>query len=309
MARGSVPEDHPLCFGPTRVGTRQADVVLLIGTRLNYGLNFGRSGLFSEDAKWIQIDIEPEEIGRNRPINVGIVGDARAVLGQMIEEARDRCKGRQELPWIEELREYVNGRQQGLEVEMNSDSVPIHPARLCKEIRDFIHRDAIVVMDGGDTTVWGATALKSYEPGHWLDNGPTGCLGVGIPFAMAAKVAKPNKQVILLNGDGSLGLNAMEFDTMLRHNIPVVCVICNDEAWGMIMHGQQARGEDRVIGTRLGFRSYDKMVQGLGGYGEAVEKPEDIRPALERAFASGLPACINVRCATVARGARRRSAR
>jgi len=307
MGRGAVPEDHPLCFGPTRVGARRADVVLMIGTRLNYGLNFGRPPLFSEDGKWIQVDIEPTEVGRNRPIDIGIIGDAQAVLKQMIEEARDRCKGRQELPWIEECREYVRGRQEQLEVDMNSNSIPIHPARLCREIRDFLDRDAIIVMDGGDTTVWGATVLRGYEPGHWLDNGPTGCLGVGIPFAIGSKVARPDKQVLLLNGDGSFGLNAMEFDTMLRHKIPVVCIVCNDEAWGMMLHGQQAKGVDRVIGTELGFSRYDKMVQGLGGYGEAVERPEDIRPALERAFASGLPACINVRCVSVARAARRRA--
>ena len=302
MARGVVPEDHPLCFGPTRVGTKQADVVLLIGTRLNYGLNFGRPGLFGENQKWIQIDIEPTEVGRNRCIDVGIVGDARAVIEQIFDGVRDKTKARKTSPWIEECKAYFNNRQQQLEAEMNSDSVPIHPARLCKEIRDFIDRDAIIAMDGGDTTVWGAAVLKGYKPGHWLDNGPTGCLGVGVPFAVAAKVAYPDKQVVLLNGDGSFGLNGMEFDTMIRHKLPVVCVICNDEAWGMIMHPQQARGADRVVGTRLGFGRYDRMVEGLGGYGEAVEKPEDIRPALKRAFASGLPACVNVRCISISRG-------
>jgi len=229
------------------------------------------------------------------------------VLGQMIAQARDRCGSAKESAWVQECRAYIKGRQEQLEAEMSSDSVPIHPARLCREIRDFIDRDAIIAMDGGDTTVWGAAVFKGYEPGHWLDNGPTGCLGVGVPFAMAAKVARPDKQVLLLNGDGSFGLNGMEFDTMIRHNIPVVCVICNDEAWGMMMHPQQAMGEDRVIGTRLGFSRYDRMVQGLGGYGEAVEKPDDIRPALQRAFASGLPACINVRCLSLARGAQRRA--
>jgi acetolactate synthase-1/2/3 large subunit len=287
-ARGSVPEDHPLCFGPTRVGTKEADVILLIGSRLNYTLNFGRPGLFGTDAKWIQIDIEAEEIGKNRPIDVGITGDARAV------------------PWIEECREYVRNRQKALEVDMASESIPIHPARLCKEIRDFVDRDAYIIMDGGDTTVWGASILKAYEPGHWMDNGPTGCLGLGIPYAMAAKVAAPNKQVLLLHGDGAFGLNAMEFDTMARHKIPVVCVICNDSAWGMIIHGQEARGEDRVIGSRLGFVHYEKMVEGLGCYGELVEKPQDIKPALQRAFASGKPAVINVKCASVTRAARRR---
>jgi len=308
MGRGAVPEDHPLCFGPTRVGTRQADVVLLIGTRLNYGLNFGRPGLFSEEGKWIQIDIEPEEIGRNRPVDIGITGDAKAVLSQMIDEARDRCKGRKELPWVEECRAYVRKRQAQFEAEEHSDSIPINPARLCREIRDFIDRDAFVVMDGGDTTVWGAAGLRSYEPGHWLDNGPTGTLGVGIPFAIGAKVAQPDKQVILLQGDGSFGLNGMEFDTMVRHNIPVVCVICNDGAWGMEMHVQQKIGADRVIGSLLGWGPYHKMVEVFGGYGEAVEKPEEIRPALERAFASGKPACINVKCLSIERASRRQPA-
>ena len=214
MGRGVVPEDHPLCFGPTRVGAKQADVVLLIGSRLNYGLNFGRPGLFKKEQKWIQIDIEPTEVGRNRSIEVGIVGDAKAVLGQMIAEARGRCEHRKESPWVEECRAYINGRQAQLEAQMNSDIVPIHPVRLCKEIRDFIDRDAIIAMDGGDTTIWGAAVLRSYNPGHWLDNGPTGCLGVGVPFAIAAKIAHPDKQVVLLNGDGSFGLNGMEFDTM-----------------------------------------------------------------------------------------------
>ncbi|MDZ4231113.1 MAG: thiamine pyrophosphate-binding protein [Dehalococcoidales bacterium] len=308
MGRGVVPEDHPMCFGPTRVGTKQADVVLVVGTRLNYALNYGRPALFGEGGKWIQVDIEPTDIGRNRPIDIGIMGDAKAVLGQMIEEARDRCKNRQELPWVEECRAYIRDRQKQLEVNMNSDSSPVHPARLCKEVRDFLDRDATIVLDGGDITLWGAAVLRSYEVGHWLDNTPTGCLGSGTAFAMAAKAARPDKQVFLLNGDGSFGLNAMEFDTMVRHKLPVVCAIGNDGAWGLIKHGQQAHGADRVIGTELGFVRYDKMVEALGGYGEAVETPRDIRPALERAFASGLPACINVKCADVFRGLPRRSA-
>ncbi|MFC2045221.1 thiamine pyrophosphate-binding protein [Chloroflexota bacterium] len=304
MGRGCVPEDHPLCFGPTKVGTRQADVVLLIGTRLTHNLNYGRPGFFNDTAKWIQIDIEPTEVGRNRPIDIGIVGDAKAVLIQMIEEARDRCKERNEIPWIEECREYVKKRQEKANADMNSDSVPIHPARLCREVRDFLDRDATIITDGGDTTLWGAAILRSYEPGHWLDNVPTGALGPGIPYAVAAKVARPDKQVCLVTGDGSFGFNAMEFDTMVRLNIPVVCVICNDESWGMVMHLQLENG-GQPVATQLGFRPYHKMVQSLGGYGEAVERPEDIRPALERAFKSGLPACINVRCLSVSRSIRR----
>ena len=304
MGRGCVPEDHPLCFGPTRVGSRQADLVLLIGTRLTHNLNYGRPGLFNNTAKWIQIDIEPTEVGRNRPIDVGIVGDAKAVLKQLIEEMKDSRKERDKSSWIEECTEYMRKRQEKAKIEMYSDSVPIHPARLCREIRDFLDRDATIAMDGGDATMWGGAILKSYEPGHWLNNIPTGALGPGIPYAVAAKIARPDKQVLLLTGDGSFGFNAMEFDTMVRHNIPVVCVICNDESWGMVLHEQLANG-GQPVATQLGFRPYHKIVQALGGYGEAIERPEEIRPALERAFNSGLPACINARCICVSRSTQR----
>ncbi len=291
--------DHPLYLA-SGVGDGRADVVLLLGARLDFKLGFGRSPRFKEDGKWIQVDIEPTEIGRNRPIDIGIIGDARAVLRQMIEEAQDRCQGRKELPWIDECRELAEKRQEHNESQMNSDAVPIHPARLCREIRDFIDRDATFIVDGGYTTGWASRAIKSYPSGHMLTFGSTGTLGVGPSYAMAARVARPDKQVLLLSGDGSFGLNAMEFDTMVRHGLPIVCVIANDEAWGAIVYDQLRRGPDRVFNTQLGFVRYDKVVEDLGGYGEAVEKPEDIRPALERAFASGLPACINVRCALCA---------
>jgi len=297
LGPGHLPADHPL-FLP-RVGTERADVVLVVAARLDFRLRFGRPPMFSNNSRWIQVDIEPTEIGRNRPIDIGVVGDARAVLKQMIDEAQDRCRGREESPWVEECRSQRKAQQEQLETLMNSDSVPVHPARLCREIRDFLDRDATIVVDGGDTSGWGFRCLRSYQPGHMLGVAPTGTLGVGPSFAMAARVARPGKPVLLLSGDGSFGLNGMEFDTMVRHNLPIVCVICNDQAWGMIMHGQRARGTDRVIGTELGFVRYDRMVEGLGGYGEAVERPEDIRPALERAFASGRPACINVRCLSV----------
>ena len=297
--QGSVPADHPLCLGITSAATQRADVVFLLGTRLNFMLGFGRPPVFSEDSRWIQVDIEPTEIGRNRPIDIGIIGDAKAVLKQMIEEARDRCQGRKELPWVRECQQQLREQDEQFEVLMNSDSVPVHPARLCKEIRDFIDREATIVVDGGEISGWGFRSLKSYKPGHFLGVVPTGTLGVGTAFAIAAKLARPDKQVLLLSGDGSFGLNAMEFDTMVRHKLPIVCAIANDGAWGMIARLQQAKGPDRVIGTELGFVRYDKVVEALGGYGEAVEKPEDIRPALERAFASGQPACINVRCAVL----------
>ncbi len=291
MARGCVREDHPLCFGSARVGTRQADVVMVIGTRFNYRLGYGRPPLFNPDAKVIQVDIDGGEIGRNRPVDIGIVGDARAVLSQMIEEVGSRR--RKQLPWIEELRSQAKSKRQEFEAELTSDAVPIKRLRLCKEIGDFLDRDATIVADGGEIAIWASTILKSYLPGHWLDHMPMFCLGVGIPFGIAAKLARPDKQVLVVTGDGSFGVNAMEFDTAVRHNIPIVTVISNDGAWGAIKHGQEAT-YGRVVGTELGYKRYDKIVEALGGYGEYVESLEGIRPALERAFASGLPACVNV---------------
>lgn len=294
---GIISDDHPLSIGGRGFGNQQADVILLLGARLDFRRGFGRPPAFSESNKWIQVDIEPTEVGRNRPIDIGIIGDAKAVLRQMIEEARDRCRGRMELPWVEQCRQEYKNQQEMFEALMNSDSVPVHPARMCKEIRDFIDRDATIIVDGGEISGWGFMSLRCYEAGHFLSVVPTGTLGIGPSYAMAARLARPDKQVLLLSGDGSFGLNAMEFDTMVRHNLPIVSVVSNDGGWGMIVRLQQFKGPDRVVGTKLGFVRYDKVVEGLGGYGEAVEKPEDIRPALERAFASGLPACVNVRVA------------
>ena len=288
-AQGCVPEDHPLyeqgsCFG--------ADVVLLIGGRLDFRLGFSRP--YREDGRWIQVDIEAAEIGRNRNVEIGIVGDARTVLKQMIEEARPRCQGREESPWVRQVRDDLQGRRLQRDAAADTDDVPIPYARLGKEIGDFIDDDATLVADGGVIAGVGAAYALKRHPGHFLSTGPTGTLGVGPSYAIAAKLARPDKQVLLLSGDGSFGLNAMEFDIMVRHKLPVVCVIGNDGAWGMIKGGRQMRGKT-LVGTELGFVRYDKVVEALGGYGEMVEKPEEIRPALERAFASGLPACVNVR--------------
>lgn len=295
MGRGVVPEDHPLCFGPNRVGVRQADVVLLAGTRLNFILNFGAPPLFADDAKFIQIDVRPEEIGRNRDAAVGIHGDLKTVLQQLMAELKGRTREGMRAAWVGECQDYARTRRSGMEAEGASDQTPIHPLRLVKEIAGTLDRNATVVMDGGEITVWGPQLLRVHEPGHWLDNGPFGCLGPGIPFGIAAKLARPQEQVLVLNGDGAFGFSAMEFDTAVRHNIPFVCVVGNNGWWGMEGHPQEAMyGKDRIVGTVIGSRPYHKMVEGLGGYGELVERPEEIRPALQRAFASGKPACLNV---------------
>jgi acetolactate synthase-1/2/3 large subunit len=288
MGRGCIPADHPQFSVYSRsFSLSQADVTVLIGTEIDFRLNYGAPPLFNPKGKVIQIDIDPTEIGHNRNIDVGIVGDAREVLQQLLAEL-DKKRMPRRTAWLKKVRAFEGKRLRALEPLLNSDAVPIHPLRLLRDVGDFLDRDAIVVGDGGDIVSFAAQVLKTHYPGHWLDTGKLGCLGVGTGFAMAAKLARPDKQVLIVYGDGSFGLNGMEFDTMVRHNIPVVAVIGNNRAWMPITEG------DPGLGRHLGGARYDKMVEALGGHGEFVERPEQIRPALKRAFASGLPAAINV---------------
>ena len=290
MSRGLVPEDHPVSFqGARSTAMREADVVLVAGTRLNWMMQYGRR--FSDDAKVIQIDIDGSEIGHNRNIDLGIVGDAGVVLGQLVDEAESRSSdfsSALESPWVVRLREDNERRATQSAPVLDSDQVPIHPARLCKEIREFVDRDAIVSVDGNEILHIGRQTIPTYLPGHRLNSGVTGTMGVGLPYGIGAQLAKPEKQVLVLHGDGSMGLNAMEIDTCVRHKLPVVTVISNNAGW-------TARTPDhRKPGRELGFTAFHDMATGLGAYGEKVEDPDEIRPALERAFNSGKPAVINV---------------
>jgi acetolactate synthase-1/2/3 large subunit len=289
--RGAVSDDHPLCFGPfARTGLFKADVALIIGTQFTYTL--GAQNL-PKQLKIIRVDIDPTAIGHNGKIDVAIVGDAKMVIKQLHQ-------GIQPNPyddWIKVLQKSERDRKDRIKPLIESDQTPMHPLRLCHELNRFIDEDTIVTMDGGDISVFGAQSLPTYKPGQQMANGftPFGCLGVGLPFALAAKLAKPEKKVIQLTGDGSFGFNVMEFDTAIRHNLPIVCVIGNDGCWGMIKHTiEKIYINKDIIGCDLSIRNYEKIVEAIGGYGELVEKPSDIGPAMERAFASGRPACLNV---------------
>jgi thiamine pyrophosphate-dependent acetolactate synthase large subunit-like protein len=287
QGRGVIAEDHPLSFlGARNQAWKEADVVLIVGTRLNFVIGFGLPPRFAEGVKIIQVDISDEEIGRNRPVDVGIVGDAKMVLRQLIAEGRDAFRSRKELPWVETLRGYEKRSQEKAQALLNSDQTPIHPLRLCKEVRDFMDRDAIIVVDGHETLNFARQSIPTHTPGHRVNAGPNGCMGVAVPFGLGAKVAKPNTQVIVLSGDGSFGMNGMEIDTMMRHNIPALIVVSNNGGWAAL--GGMKAGRD------LGFSRYDKMAEVFGAHGEYVERPQDIRPALERAAASGKPAVVNV---------------
>ena len=294
-ARGCVPEDTPLGFGdfvPLAAG--QPDVVLVLGARLGLFTGGRYFSLIPADAQVIQVDIEGEEIGRNRDVQLGIVGDCREVLTQLLDNARQR-RWPQRDAWLEILGRTRQGRSQAFAAALASNEPPIHPFRLATEVARFLPDDAIIVADGGEAWDWMSSAAVVKRPGHWLSHGYLGCLGVGLSFGMAAKLAYPDKPVLVSTGDGSVGLNLAEFHTGAKHNLPIVAVVFNDKAWGMCKHGQEmTRGKGQTVATELGLVHYEKAAEGLGAYGELVEKPADIAPALERAFRSGKPACLNV---------------
>jgi len=305
--RGVIPDTHPLCFesslairpGAAMMSLMTTDLVIFLGNRLSLFYIFG--DIFPAGAKFIQVDISPEEIGRNRTIELGIVSDLKAFLAEtngLLEEENVSASLREQFrPWLETVRQYKAEGKQQAEALWNSEALPIHPMRLAREIDAFMNRDDdIVVADGGDTSTWMGMTRTILRGGHYLDYGLYGSLAVGIPYANAAKLKHPGKRVLLITGDGSVGFNFMEFNTAIRKHLPIVVVVANDQAWGMIMHSQHLRmGHHINNGTELNWTDYHKLVEAMGGFGELVEKPEDIRPALERAFASGKTACVNVK--------------
>jgi thiamine pyrophosphate-dependent acetolactate synthase large subunit-like protein len=293
QGRGMVPDDHPRCFlGARSFAFREADVVLAIGTRFNFIIGQGRPPRFSENAKFIQVDVDAEELGRVRSVELGIVGDAKAVLEQLAAAAKDRVRFGDESSWVEELRVRDRQSREKTAPLLSSDQVPIHPFRLCRELRDFIPRDAILAVDGHEIMNMSRQAIPSFTPGSRLNPGPNGCMGVGLPFGLGAKAAAPDRPVVVLNGDGSLGLNLMELDTALRHGLPVLIVVSNNAGWTA-----RPKGDVHLPGRELGIVRYDRIAQGFGAYGEFVEDPRAIRLALERGMKEvekGRPALINV---------------
>lgn len=298
MARGSVPPGHPSWMTLARKDAlRRADVVVIFGTPLDFRLGYGKETHIAEDARLIQVDLDGGEIGRNRAIDVGIVGDTGLVMEQMTAVARrSGFRAGSHRAWTEEIRGIDRTRRQATQAEMESDATPINPVRACAEIDAVLDEDTIVIGDGGDFVGTAANVLKIHKPGHWLDAGPLGTLGAGPGFAMAAKLARPQSNVIIVYGDGSFGLNGFEFEAMARQKINVVGVIGNDAAWQQIRRGQvQIYGPDRAIACSLDYTRYDQVGEALGCHGEYVERPDEIRPALERALGAGRPAIVNIK--------------
>ncbi len=293
--RGCLPAEHPLFFQHARKeALSAADVVFVIGTPFDFRLNYGAEPTFGPHSKIVQVDIDPTEIGRNRPVEVGIVANTLAALKSFASAAPKAARP----TYLSSLREAEKKKAMAMEEWIHSDAAPIHHFRLAREMSQVAYsagQDPMFVADGGNWVSLAAKVIELRLPGRWLDPGPLGCLGVGAPFAIAAKLLHPGRPIWVIQGDGSFGLNGMDFETALRFKLPVVCVVGNDAAWGQIRLPQvQMFGEDKSPGTLLAPTRYDQVVQAFGGYGELVTEPAQIRPALERALGSNTVACINV---------------
>lgn len=291
QGRGVIPEDHAYFFAQARsTAFREADFVLVVGTRLNFVFSNGKPPRFSADACFARIDIDPVEVGCNPRVDIGVVGDARAVLEQLTLAIRGKVHPSSFSGWREKLGEIEAKRAPAAELALANDQLPIHPLRLCREVRDFIDRDTILCVDGQEILNHARQTIPSYRPGHRLNSGPFGTMGVGLPFGLGAKAGKPDHKVVVLHGDGSFGLNAMELDTAVRHKLPVLVVISLNGGW-------TADPDQNKPGRNLGYTRFDQLAQALGCHGEYVENPDDIRPALERAAAAvakGQTAVVNV---------------
>lgn len=297
QSRGLISDDHPYVFGFFERGlnraaakVRDADLVLLLGRKQDFTIGYCHPPNVAADAKIIQIDPSPLEIGRNRGVAVGMVGDVASVLGQMTREAANFAWN--DLPWLEELR-VARAAQATWAEELARPATPMHALFVHKTLKSILRPDDCVVFDGGDFCHFGRSFLPALKPKHWFYVSSLGMLGSALPTALAAKVAYPNSRVFMLTGDGAFGFNAMEFDTAVRHKLNIVAILGNDSAWGIDRQIQLGL-YGRPVATELLQTRYEKMVEGLGGHGEFVERPEDLAPALQRALASGRPTLVNV---------------
>ncbi|MDA0797554.1 MAG: thiamine pyrophosphate-binding protein [Chloroflexi bacterium] len=296
-ARGVVPDDHPYCFGffdlsqhQTANLIREADCVLLLGKMLDFTIGYGLPPIIAADAKVIQVDPSAMQIGRNRGVDVGIVGDVGPIVAQLAEEAQKSSWD--ELPWVQRFRDLTASHTERMNAFV-TDEVPLRSMRVHAVIAAQLRPDDVLVFDGGDYAYFGRATLPARAPRSWYYLPNLGMLGSAVPVAMAAKLAKPDSRVLCITGDGAFGFNAMEIDTAVRLGLNIVVVLGNDAAWGIDKNLQIGIYGKAVI-TDLAPSRYDIVAEGLGAYGELVEQPEDIAPALERALAAGRPALLNI---------------
>jgi thiamine pyrophosphate-dependent acetolactate synthase large subunit-like protein len=293
QGRGVLPDDHALSFLTMRSSAfREADLIIIIGTRMNYVIGHAAPPRFAGSAKIARIDIDADEIASSpRKVDIPIVGDCKAVLQQLLAAMPGKVDEKRFANWRKALGDGETSKQKETSGGMSMNATPIHPLRLCEEVKNFMRRDAILVVDGQEILNYGRQSMPTFTPAHRLNSGPFGMMGVGLPFGVGAKAACPDKQVIVVHGDGSFGLNAMELDTAIRHKLPILVVISLNGGW-------TADPKKEKVGRDLGYTRFDKMCEAFGGYGEYVEKPEDIGPALVRAqkkVDEGMVALVNVK--------------
>jgi len=287
LGRGCLPADHELAFSRTRSSAlKSADVVVVVGTPLDFRLSFGQFGA----SQIIHIVDAPDNRARHVTPAVSPAGDLATIFDAIAAEGA----GGNHEPWIVKLRVDERAARDAEADLLTSNADAIHPARVYGELARRLDRDAVIIGDGGDFVSWAGRLIDSYQPGCWLDPGPYGCLGTGLGYAMAARVVHPDRQVVLMLGDGAAGFSLMDADSLVRHRLPVVMVVGNNGIWGMEKHPMQTLyGYDVAADLQPGCR-YDDVVKALGGAGETVSSPGAVGPALDRALRSGVPYLVNV---------------
>jgi acetolactate synthase-1/2/3 large subunit len=291
LGRGCLPADHPHFFARARsTALKGADVALVIGAQLDFRLGFG--GSFGDETELIVLNSSTPSKRTERPIAAELIGGITASLAALRTGGGEFSDSRR--AWISELREVEASKRADEAAELADSRAPLHPVRVYSELAPMLDRDATIVCDGGDFVSYAGKYIDTYEPGCWMDPGPYGCLGTGPGYAMAAALAKPGKQVVMMMGDGAFGFAGMDFDSLVRHKIPAVAVIGNNGIWALEKHPMEFLYGYSVAAELTPGMRYDEIARTLGGHGEFVETPDQLRPALERAFESGQPAVVNV---------------
>ncbi len=307
LARGLIPDTHPLCMGyadpalntAALEAYQEADLIVVIGKRLDYRLSLGGPRVFPAGTRFIQVDIHAQELGLNRKLDVAICADARLTLRAFTAAWSD---GANLTEWIGHLRTLRKQREADLEHVAKDGSTPLHPAAFYRELKRALPPDVLYAWDGGDFAHWGRVPLPALKPGGWLRLGPLGTIGSSLPNGIALQLANPQKPVAVITGDGALGFYLAEMDTAVRHKLPIVVIVGNDAGWGLERELQRATtaGTRTTVGTELTPARYNAIMEAFGGAGDTIERLDQVRPAVERAFASGVPTCLNVKI----RGAR-----
>lgn len=296
LARGALGVQHPSLFvHARRHALTRSDLIVVLGTPLDFRMGYGRPPAWNPDARVIQVDVDASELGRNRTLDLAVHAD----VCHFLEALAERAYGLSAPHWLEELQGVEQAQKASLRAELESNASPPTALRVCHELGKRLGRNDIVIGDGGDFVASMAQALQLEWPQLWLDPGPFGTLGVGPGYALAASLTRPEGRSVIVFGDGAFGFSALDFEALVRHRLPVVAVIGNDGAWSQVRRGQiQLYGKERAVATQLEYTRYEQVVQSLGGKGYWVERLGELGPALDGAFAADVPSCVNVRIAS-----------